>query len=60
IDPKGAIVYEGAIDNAPLGKVPEGQEKINYVDKSLTELLAGKPVSVPKTEEYGCTVKYAK
>lgn len=60
IDPRGTIVYEGAIDNAPLGKVPEGQEKVNYVDKALTELLAGKPVSVPKTEEYGCTVKYAK
>jgi len=29
------------------------------VDQALTELLAGKTVSVPKTEPYGCSVKYA-
>lgn len=60
IDPKGYIVYEGAIDNAPLGKVPRGEKKINYVDRALTELLADKRISIPKTKEYGCTVKYAK
>jgi peroxiredoxin len=57
IDTAGKIAYEGAIDNAPLGKV-EG-EYINYVDKALAELTAGKSVSLAKTKPYGCTVKYA-
>jgi hypothetical protein len=57
IDTAGKIVYEGAIDNAPLGKV-EG-EYVNYVDKALAELTAGKSVSVARTKAYGCTVKYA-
>jgi peroxiredoxin len=59
IDTVGNIVYNGAIDNAPLGKVPEGEELINYVDKALEE-LAPKPVSIAKTKPYGCTVKYQK
>ncbi len=52
------IVYRGAIDDDPRGaKLAEG-EALNYVDQALTELLAGKPVSVPETKAYGCTVKY--
>jgi len=58
IDRRGNIVYEGAIDNSPLGKTPAGEQLINYVDQALAEVLAGKPVSIPKTKPYGCTVKY--
>jgi peroxiredoxin len=57
IDAKGNIVYNGAIDDSPLGKKKEGV--INYVDNALTELTAGKEVSTPSTEPYGCSVKYA-
>jgi peroxiredoxin len=57
IDTAGKIAYEGAIDNAPLGKV-EG-EYVNYVDKALAELTVDKSVSLTKTRPYGCTVKYA-
>lgn len=57
IDTKGSIVYNGAIDNSPLGRKKEGA--INYVDKALAELTAGKAVSIPNTKPYGCTVKYA-
>ncbi len=60
INARGSIVYEGAIDNSPRGRTPAGQELINYVDKTLAELTAGKAVSMPKTKPYGCTVKYAK
>jgi len=60
IDTDGNIVYDGAIDNSPNGKTPEGEELVNYVAKALAELTAGKTVSVPKTDPYGCTVKYAK
>jgi peroxiredoxin len=60
IDTNGQIVYSGAIDNAPLGKLPEGQsEYVNYVDKVLAELISGKAVTLPETKPYGCTVKYA-
>ncbi len=58
INRRGHIVYEGAIDNAPLGKVSGGQELIGYVDKALAELTTGKRVSIGKTEPYGCSVKY--
>ena len=60
IDTNGNIVYNGAIDNAPLGKVPEDKELVNYVDKALKELTSGKAVSIAKTKPYGCTVKYKK
>jgi len=57
IDPRGSIVYEGAIDDSPLGQKKEGV--VNYVDNALAELIAGKAVSTAKTKPYGCTVKYA-
>jgi peroxiredoxin len=56
IDKHGLLAYEGAIDDNPAG---EKEKPLNYVDQALTELLAGKAVSVPKTEPYGCSVKYA-
>jgi len=58
INPRGRIVYEGAIDDSPLGKKKEGV--VNYVDNALAELTTGKAVSTAKTKPYGCTVKYAK
>ena len=60
IDTKGQIAYSGAIDNAPLGKLTEGQtEVMNYVDKALAEITSGKAVTLTETKPYGCTVKYA-
>ena len=58
INPRGNIVYEGAIDDSPLGQKKEGV--VNYVDNALAELTAGKAVSTTKTKPYGCTVKYAR
>jgi peroxiredoxin len=59
IDGQGKIVYRGAVDNAPLAKKPEKEAYVNYVQKALDELLAGKAVSIPQTKPYGCSVKYA-
>ena len=56
ISPRGNILYEGAIDNSPLGRKKEGV--INYVDKALAELTAGKAVSTSESKPYGCSVKY--
>jgi peroxiredoxin len=53
----GTIAYEGAIDDDPRGN--KGDDAVNYVDKALAELIAGKAVSTPKTKPYGCSVKYA-
>jgi len=58
IDAERRIVYDGAIDNAPLGKVPDGEKYVNYVSDALDALVAGKPVSASQTKSYGCTVKY--
>lgn len=57
IDTKGGIAYQGAIDNNETGRKTQGI--INYVDKALTELAAGKQVSTTDTMPYGCTIKYA-
>jgi peroxiredoxin len=51
---KGVVVYLGAIDDDPRGKGAQ----VNYVEQALNELRAGKPVSVPQTKPYGCSVKY--
>jgi peroxiredoxin len=61
IDKGGTLVYSGAIDNSPdgEGESPTGDELINYVGQALEELGQNKPVSVPKTKAYGCSVKYA-
>jgi peroxiredoxin len=56
IDAKGNIVYQGAIDNDPTGEKKE--TAVNYVAQALDEVLAGKPVAVPETRSYGCSVKY--
>jgi peroxiredoxin len=60
IDAKGNIAYAGSFDNAPLGKIPEGAQYVNYIDKALGELTAGKAVSMQQTKPYGCSVKYGK
>ena len=52
------MIYAGAIDNQPgLDRAIMGQA-VNYVVQALTEARAGKPVSVPATAPYGCSVKY--
>lgn len=60
IDADGKIAYRGAIDNSPDGEgdSPTGGKLVNYVSQALDELGAGKPVSVPESKAYGCSVKY--
>ena len=56
VDSKGEIIYDGAIDNSPMGKVEENY--VNYVDEALAALIAGKDVTIKSTKPYGCSVKY--
>jgi peroxiredoxin len=65
IDPKGILVYNGAIDNAPHEdaiekKTESGDAYVNYVDLALKSGLAGKPIATQTTASYGCGVKYSK
>lgn len=60
ISPRGQIVYDGAIDNSPLGKTPKGEELVNYVDQVLAALVANKDIGNRETKPYGCSVKYPK
>jgi peroxiredoxin len=58
IDKDGIVAYQGAIDNAPMGKVEANVANINYVDQAISQLLAGQQVTTPVTPSYGCSVKY--
>ena len=56
VDPRGTLVYSGALDNAPLGKA-EGAP-VNYVKAAIDDVAAGRAVTTPTTKPYGCGVKY--
>lgn len=58
IDKNGAIVYDGAVDNAPSGR-QSVDEYVNYVNKAVGELVMGGRVTVSESQPYGCSVKYA-
>ena len=58
IDPKGTVVYNGAIDDKRSTSVADVKTAKNYVVAALDELKAGRPVSVASTTPYGCSVKY--
>lgn len=58
IDPKGTIVYAGAIDDKRSARESDRKTAHNYVRAALNESMAGKPVTVASTTPYGCSVKY--
>jgi peroxiredoxin len=58
IDPSGKLIYSGAIDDRPTPDTTDIQGANNYVSDALTQAMAGKPVAMPYTRAYGCSVKY--
>jgi len=58
IDPKGTLVYVGAIDDKRSTNPADVKTAKNYVRVALGESMAGKAVSNASTSPYGCTVKY--
>ena len=58
VDPQGTLVYAGAIDSKPSANPADIKGATNYVSTALNEAMAGKPVSHPSTQAYGCSVKY--
>jgi peroxiredoxin len=59
IDPKGTLVYRGAIDNKRSTDLADVKTATNYVHEALEAVLGGKPVLTAATQPYGCSVKYA-
>jgi peroxiredoxin len=59
IDPKGTLAYVGAIDSKPTANPADIKTATNYVNQAVAEVVAGKPVSQPATQAYGCSVKYS-
>ncbi len=58
INPEGVLIYNGAIDNKPSTDSADIPSSQNYVKNALDEAMAGKPVSKPASQPYGCSVKY--
>ncbi|MBU0800902.1 MAG: thioredoxin family protein [Alphaproteobacteria bacterium] len=58
INGEGTLVYMGAIDDRPTADKADLEGATNYVTAALDEIKAGKPVSTPMTQPYGCGVKY--
>lgn len=58
IDPKGTLIYQGAIDNIPSTRVEDIEKATNYLKAAYASALAGEPVAKPSTTPYGCSVKY--
>jgi peroxiredoxin len=59
VTPDGTLAYQGGIDDKPSADPADLKTARNHVDAALTELAAGRPVSVRSAKPYGCTVKYA-
>ena len=58
VDPKGNVIYMGAIDDNPSTDAAELKGAHNYVSAALDAAMAGKAVPNPATQSYGCSVKY--
>ncbi|MDD9899566.1 MAG: redoxin domain-containing protein [Alphaproteobacteria bacterium] len=59
IDPRGMLVYAGAIDSIPSPFPSDIGKAENYVMSALADMKAEKPVQTAVTTAYGCSVKYA-
>ncbi len=58
VNAEGTLVYAGGIDSIPSARLADIEKATNYVRQGLDELLAGKPLSTPTSQPYGCSIKY--
>jgi peroxiredoxin len=58
IDPDGYLIYQGAIDDHPTARKKSVTGARNHVLAALDEALNGKPVTIARSQPYGCSVKY--
>jgi len=60
INPKGELIYTGAIDNKPTANPDDIAGANNYVRAALDEAMTGKAVATPTSKAYGCSIKYSR
>jgi hypothetical protein len=58
IDPKGVLIYKGALDDRPEPDTAASAGGRNFVSDALTQAMAGRSVETPVTTPYGCGVNY--
>ncbi len=58
VDPKGTLIYNGAIDDHPTADPTDIPAAKNYVSMALNEAMSGKKVTDAATRPYGCSVRY--
>ncbi|MGD8727489.1 MAG: thioredoxin family protein [Gemmatimonadales bacterium] len=58
IDPEGVLRYNGAIDDKPTTRVSDIEGAHSYLVAALDQAMAGEEVRQPRTQPYGCSVKY--
>jgi peroxiredoxin len=58
IDPAGKLIYSGAIDDRSTPDPSDVKGADNFVSDALAAAMSGKPVAMPSTRPYGCSVKY--
>lgn len=58
INKAGTLVYAGGIDDKPTPRPADIQGARNHVLAALSEVKAGKAVSMATSRPYGCAVKY--
>jgi peroxiredoxin len=58
IEPNGNLIYMGGIDDKRTPTPADVKTARNHVKAALEEALAGKAVTVPTSQPYGCSVKY--
>ena len=59
INGQGTLVYAGGIDDRPTANPADIEGARNHVLAALSDLRAGRAVSVATSRPYGCNVKYA-
>lgn len=59
VNKAGTLVYAGGIDDKPTANPADIAGARNHVLAALSELGAGKAVSLATSRPYGCSVKYA-
>ena len=58
IDKAGILIYNGAIDDKPTTDLADVPGAHNYVSAVLNEAFARKPVTMPTSRPYGCSITY--
>lgn len=56
LSPAGEVLYQGRVDDQYLVGIPRNQPQREDLKLALTDILAGNPVNVRKTEPIGCLI----